>query len=356
LDNIREQPLFICGHPKAGTSLVRAVFDSHPQLIVYPEETVFFRRYLPQAAGLDLQGQLALAERTLIHIFRWNRLKPAPDQDGFPDRDYSAISYEAVRQSLLELATQQHRHPGDMLSAAVLAFGQVSGQLGTQTRHWVEKSPYNEYYTDQIFEWWPAARCIHILRDPRDNYVSYRRKHPEWSAEFFAANWKRSTLAGMQNRERFGPERYYILRYEDLTHSPEEQLQKLKDFLQIEWNASLAAPTRAGEQWSGNSMFGGVANEFNSISAAPVGRWKEKLSFGEALVIELRLGELLETCGYQPSALSEASATQRLSANWRLATWPLRHRLSGWAKKLDRHQALPDAAHSDAEQAEKEIS
>jgi len=54
-----------------------AVFDSHPQLIVYPEETIFFRRYLPQADGLDLQGQLALAERTLIHIFRWNRLKPA---------------------------------------------------------------------------------------------------------------------------------------------------------------------------------------------------------------------------------------------------------------------------------------
>ena len=32
----------------------------------------------------------------------------------------------------------------------------------------------------------------------------------------------------MQNRDRFGPERYYILRYEDLTRSPEEHLQKLK--------------------------------------------------------------------------------------------------------------------------------
>ncbi len=346
MNEIREQPLFICGHPKAGTSLVRAVFDSHPQLIVYPEETIFFRRFLPQAAGLDLQGQLELAERTLIHIFRWNSAEPAPDQEGFPDRDYSAISYEAVRQNMVELATRQHRHPGDMLSAAVLAFGQVSGQLGSQTRHWVEKSPYNEYYTSQIFEWWPAARCIHILRDPRDNYVSYRRKHPGWSAEFFAANWKRSTQAGIENRARFGAERYYILRYEDLTRSPEEQLQKLKDFLQIEWDVSLIAPTRAGEQWSGNSMFGGAANEFKSISAAPVGRWKEKLSTSEALVIEMKMGELLETSGYDPSALSEANAAQKLSANWRLVTWPIRRRLLSLATTLNRQKAQAEKENS----------
>jgi hypothetical protein len=349
LNEIREHPLFICGHPKAGTSLVRALFDSHPQLIVYPEETIFFRRFLPQAAGLDLQGQLELAERTLIHIFRWNRLKPAPDQEGFPDRDYSAISYAAIRQSLAELANQQHRHAGDMLSAAVLAFGQVSGQLGAQTRYWVEKSPYNEYYTRQIFAWWPEARCIHILRDPRDNYVSYRRKHLDWSAEFFAANWKRSTQAGIENRQRFGPQRYYILRYEDLTRSPEEQLQKLQDFLQIEWDASLVAPTRAGEQWSGNSMFGGAANEFQGISPAPVGRWKGKLSISQAVVIEMRLGKLLEACGYSPEALSEASALQKLSASWRLVTWPIRRRLLNLATKLSPPMAPPAADQPDKE-------
>jgi protein-tyrosine sulfotransferase len=334
LNEIREQPLFICGHPKAGTSLLRAVFDSHPQLIVYPEETIFFRRYLPQAIGLDLEGQIALAERTLIHIFRWNSASPAPDQEGFPDRDYSTISYEAVRQRMVELVTEQHRQPGDMLSAAVLAFGQVNGQLGDQTRRWVEKSPYNEYYTDRIFEWWPVARCIHILRDPRDNYVSYRRKHPDWSAEFFAANWKHSTQTGIENRRRYGAGRYYILRYEDLTQAPEEHLQKLADFLQIEWDASLAAPTRAGEQWSGNSMFSGAANEFKNISAAPVGRWKEKLSLSEALVIEMKIGKLFESCGYQASALQDANAMQRLAANWRLASWPIRRRLGNLGTKL----------------------
>jgi len=318
--HLRDHPVFICGHPKSGTSLVRAVFDSHPQLIVYPEETVFFRRYLPQAAGLDLEAQLALAERLLIHIFRWNSANPAPDQEGYPDRDYSTIPFEEVRQRMRKIAAQTYRHPGDILSAAVLAFGQPTADQ--DVRWWVEKSPYNEYYAEQIFDWWPQARCIHILRDPRDNFASYSRKHSDWSAEFFAANWNRSTQAGVDNLARYGEQRYRLLRYEDLVSDPENHLRTLAQFLDIDWDASLTAPTRAGEQWSGNSMF---ANQFEQISAAPIDRWKEKLSPTDAVVIELMTRPLLLAYGYPPTAPGNAPYG-RIAARLRAFTWPIRRR------------------------------
>ena len=178
-DQLRDHPVFICGHPKAGTSLLRAVLDSHPQLIVYPEETMFFRRSLPKMNGLSVEDQLKLAESTLIHIFKWNISQSEPSQAGFPDRDYSSMSFADVRDVMAELLRSRHAHPGDLLSAAVLAFGLVSGVLIREPCYWVEKSPYNEYFANYIFSWWPEARCIHILRDPRDNFASYRRKHPD---------------------------------------------------------------------------------------------------------------------------------------------------------------------------------
>jgi hypothetical protein len=319
-DDLRDRPVFICGHPKAGTSLLRAVFDSHPQLIVYPEETVFFRRFLPRAAGLDLEGQLALADETLIHIFQWRRAQPAPSQAGFLDRDYSDIPYEQVWQVMRRLAYQRCLHPGDVLSAAVLAYGQVSGLVTPATRLWVEKSPYNEYYAAQIFAWWPEARCIHILRDPRDNYVSYRRKHPDWQPEFFALNWRRSTLAGMENLQRYGGRRYLIVRYEDLVQSPEATQRRLTDFLCIDWDPSLAAPTRAGAQWAGNSMF---SEQFQGISAAPVARWRGELSSQDAAVIEHMAGTPMEQFQYT----REVSGPVALFAQVRALLWPLRRRL-----------------------------
>lgn len=326
-DDLRDRPIFICGHPKAGTSLLRAVFDSHPQLIVYPEETAFFRRFLPRATGLDLEGLLALADETLIHIFEWNRESPTASQAGFPDRDYSAISFERVRQTMRQLAGQRCLHPGDVLSAAVLAYGQVSKAATPATRAWVEKSPYNEYYAEQIFAWWPEARCVHILRDPRDNYVSYRRKHPDWQPEFFAANWRRSTHAGLENRRHFGSLRYHILRYEDLTQSPEATLRQLAGFLHIDWDPSLAAPTRAGAQWAGNSMF---SDQFQGISATPVARWRDQLPLQDAAVIEQMAGSQMKEFLYPKTT----TGTYTIAARGRVFVWPLRRRFSRLAHSV----------------------
>ncbi|MDH5506293.1 MAG: sulfotransferase [Anaerolineae bacterium] len=320
LAELRDRPVFICGHPKAGTSLLRALLDAHPQVVVYPEESVFFRRYLPKADGLALQDQQKLAVEELTHIFTWNQEDPPPSQDGFPDRDYSAIAHQHVQQAMAQLlASLPPRHTGDMLSAAVLAYGQVTGQLSANTHAWVEKSPYNEKYAGQIFTWWPQARCIHMVRDPRDNFVSYRRKHPDWSAEFFARNWRSSLLAGFANQVKYGASQYLLLRYEDLVQSPEPTLQQIIKFLGIKFDKILKTPTRAGIPWQGNSMF---AQEFEVISAAPVGRWKSTLTSQEAAVIEWIARQAMVELQY------EHSLNSSLYTRVNVALWPLRRRVA----------------------------
>ena len=323
LEFLRDHPVFICGHPKAGTSLVRSILDSHPQLIVYPEETVFFRRYLPGIEGLSCQEQLTLADQMLIHIFTWNKTNPPLSQEGYPDRDFSEISYEAVRHELHSFVEQTCRNPGDILSAAILAFGSASGQITDQSRWWVEKSPYNEYYAEQIFDWWPHARCIHVIRDPRDNYVSYRRKHPDWRPEFFAANWKQSTQTGTDNQKRYGVDQYMILRYEDLVQYPENILKSIAEFLSIKWDKSLETPTRAGKQWVGNSMF---AIEFSGISSAPTHRWKDTLAPKEAYVIEIMTEAYLKQWRYEIGA-TDRKLIDSSTALLRVLTWPIRRRV-----------------------------
>ena len=215
---LRDRPVFICGHPKSGTSLLRSLLDSHPALVVYPEETLFFRRYMKKAAGQPLRRQLELAGECLLHIFTWNTNDPPVSQAGYPDRDYSQFSFDMVRDQMEALLTESPpRHDGDILAAVVLAFGLAAGCNIESTGRWVEKSPYNEFYARQIFSNWPEAKCIHIIRDPRDNYVSYKRKQKDWTAEFFAANWVRSTKAGYKHSKEFGPDRYWAIRFEDLT-------------------------------------------------------------------------------------------------------------------------------------------
>jgi len=315
---LRDHPVFLGGHPKSGTSLLRALLDSHPQLVVYPEESGFFRRFLPRSSGLGLAAKIELTEKYLIHIFTWQKENQPESQAGFPDRDYSTISFADIARIMAEIIDKAgYRHDGDILSAAVLAYGKVSGLWQDGASYWVEKSPYNEYYADLIFRWWQEARCIYIVRDPRDNHASYRRKHPDWSAEFFAANWKRSVVACQQNVIRYGKDHCRLIRYEDLVRKPQETLEQITTFLGIDANPILAQPTRAGVTWKGNSMF---ADQFSAISTTPLGRWKETLEPSEAAVIELMTAEQMQALNYEPQS------GYNLSSRWRAATWTMRRK------------------------------
>jgi len=288
-------PVFICGHPKSGTSLITALFDGHPEILSYPEETMFFRRFLPAIEGKTFEEQLVLAETLLIHIFEWNSENPPAHQRDYPDRDYSEISFEAVREEMRRQIPHEPESPCEFLNTAVTSFGKVSGFLSAETRHWIEKTPYNEYYADQIFNWWTGAQCIHIVRDPRDNFISYQKKHKNWSATMFGKNWVKSIRAGLENRKKFGDSRYFILRFEDLLTNPEETMQTLTDFIGIEWHESLLLPTRTGDVWRGNSMFAG---EFQGISQKPLFRWKSELGQFDHAILQTVCGREMANLGY----------------------------------------------------------
>ena len=299
---IYDRPVFICGHPTSGTSLLRGILDAHPQLVTYPEETGFFRRYLPKSQGRPLEEKLDLSDQYLTHIFEWNTSSPPPHQAGFPDRDYSHLSAESIRGVQRRMLEEGCRQDGDVLSAAVLAYGEVSGRLSEGSRRWVEKTPYNENFAGQIFAWWPEALCLHMVRDPRDNYVSYRRKHPDWSPETFARSWRRSTRAGIENQAKYGEKRYLIIRYEDFTSDPEGTISQVCSFLGIDDDPSLRNPTRGGQPWQGNSMFG---DRFRGIGHSGVGRWHVSLPVRDCFVIETLASPAMRDMHYERTTTSK---------------------------------------------------
>lgn len=311
---------FICGHPKSGTSLIRALLDSHPELIVYPEETQFFRRVLPQISKLNYKAAAGEAEELLLHIFRWEVKNPDAMQVGYGDRDYSEFSFAKIRQEFRRVASILPQEHASLLAAAMLAFGAESGQLTANSKRWVEKTPYNETFAEEIFSRWPDARCIHLTRDPRDNYASYRRKHPDWSPPVFAYSWRKSARISRSNEKRFGQHQYLVLRYEDLVHELEGTLETLRGFLQIEDHSTLRIPSRAGRAWEGNSMFG---DSFQGVSQKPVGRWKDELDPAVVNKLEVLLHSEMKNENY---VISEVLALKdRL--------WRARFRFTWWAKE-----------------------
>jgi hypothetical protein len=313
---LREQPIFICGHPKSGTTLLVSLFDSHPQILVYPNETFFFRGFIPEISNRDLEEKVTLAQRYLLHFFDRNMSSSFGQKPLGSTQDQRYVDYARTCEFMLEdVEANGIRHDGDLLGSAIIGFGRAHGKVSPSTIYWIEKTPYNEHFADSIFSWWPDAHCIHIVRDPRDNYGTYQRKHQGLSAEDFALGWNSSIKAGLDNQERFGIQRYTILRYEDLTTDPEKSLFELINFLDISDDEILRIPTSDGIPWEGNSLYG---DKFHGISAKPVGRWKRELSTRKVEIIETICAELMENQGY------ELEHRSRLKSYFYILNWAVK--------------------------------
>jgi len=313
IEELREHPIFLCGNPRSGTSLVRALFDGHPQVIAYPYESFFFRGFLPQAAKRDIDGKVDLASRYLLQ-FMGLRREMDEDYENFHPNEDTVHDFANMCLSIQrQIASHGLRHDGDLLSAAILAFGEVYGFLNENSRYWLEKSIYNEFFAKQIFTWWPKARCIHLVRDPRDVYASYQPRRQKVLPRKFALRWGKSVLQGINNQHAYGEDRYLIFKFEHLVQEPESAIQLLIEFLDIRNDDILRNPSYMGIPWDGNSTF---SENFSGISAKPAGRWRQELAPRDVQIIEQIAGEEMASLGYKAEKKRSILTSLHILRGW----------------------------------------
>jgi hypothetical protein len=268
-------PVFLCGFPRSGTTLLLALLDRHPELLVFPEETTF----LALMGQLEYQTLDYYLTHTGASAFQYGEVT-------FPSgyRDYSDIDFAVYRQTVEKYWKASDKSEQALMESLIFAYGRVTGQLNKG--YWVEKTPSNEDYLKQAQALWPRLRAIYVIRDPRDNYSSYRNKRAKDSLELpvltFVTRWYRSLLA-WRRFARQNPENSLLLIYRDLVQNPEAEMRRICDFLQIDWHENLLEPTRNGVFWSGNSTHG-VVHE--GISTSSIGKFRDHLTPDEITFIE----------------------------------------------------------------------
>jgi len=323
-------PLFICGYQKSGTSLAAALLDGHPQLCVFPEETSILRWMAGRAFPSRQDALRFLLERT--HVERLGHLVDEGGPEG--DRDFRDFDHSRFQHDLEERFLAGGGSVRSLLDAVMAAFAGASGQAGR--RYWVEKTPRNEYHLDTIDAWYPDARAVYMIRDPRDVYVSYSRNREQGGAALTLGNFVATWGLSVWNWKRRPPgDRRLLLRYEDLLRDPHTELRLIATWLGIEFSEDLIRPTKLGKPWHGNSMFG---HRFEDVSTRPIGRWRENLGRQDLEVIEALLGREMEDFGYELSGRRPSAA--RKVRSW-LRCAPQRRPVADVLRKLSR---LPSPA------------
>jgi hypothetical protein len=274
----------VVGVPRSGTTLLRLMLDSHPQLSI-PPETWFLGR-LEQLNGQTDAGVDVLIE-TITGCDTW------------PDFGLSA---EALRAAL---------SPGDPTGAA-RAFYRLYAERHGKPR-WGDKTPTHEI---DVFErLLPEARFVHLIRDGRDVVASLRHMWfaPSRDIGVLAAFWRDGVVRTRVAASKV--ERYVELRYEHLVADPEPHLRQVCAFVDLPFDVSMLAHHRGAAQrlaeHQGRVDATGrvlltreqrLQQQRNSVrppDPSLIGRWRTLLTRDELRHFEEEAGELLDELGYR---------------------------------------------------------
>ncbi|MGD1948602.1 MAG: sulfotransferase [Leptolyngbyaceae cyanobacterium] len=181
-----------------------------------------------------------------------------------------------------------------------------------------EKTPRNCFLIDFLYQAFPDAQFIHIIRDGRDAALSHSKKpwlqaaaaqsdkressgyrHGPYARfwvetdrvqEFEATSdihrciwaWRRHVSTILDQTQALPKDQYYELRYENLVAQPHQEAQKLLANLEIQNTVSSQKLCQA----------------FAQAKTTSVGGWQRELSAEQLQQVNQEAGTLLEQLGY----------------------------------------------------------
>ena len=290
-----QRACFIAGQAKSGTTLLVALLDSHPELLVLPEETAYFPTVLTKYAPRGRRAQFDyLTKQSLSNVLFGGPCK-------WGKRSYATFPREQFLQTFERAAFDSANAQEDLLVLMVKAYAATLERSLDTVARWVEKTPANRNHVSAILSRFPHAKILITLRDPRAILAAQialekTRQTGRFSTYYVIAHWR--VAAKLARRVRDGEVPGLVVQYEQLVREPASTMKEVCGYLEIDFDPNtVLTPTKVGRFWSGNSA---ARINFSQISTEPVTRWERELSEDEIGWVEWHCRDLMPEFGYEP--------------------------------------------------------
>lgn len=153
---------------------------------------------------------------------------------------------------------------------------------------------------DMAHDWFPEARFIHIVRDGRDVALSHMTiPYGASNIAECAQNWVARLHTNLKMGAILGPQRYKVVRYEDLVTRSEATLEELCAFVGLSYSPEMLRYTDmvtekipVGRRWLWPALD-------RPPDASRIGGWRTRMSSSQRIVFEWKANALLRQLGYE---------------------------------------------------------
>jgi hypothetical protein len=259
------RPIFVVGMQRSGTTLMRSLLCSHSNIAIVPGESQYLVR-----EGREPESRLrddfdAFFDQYAGSAF-FQRLGIDADETRALIKTVDPITHAVVFGTVIE---QYARHVGKARAG--------------------DKSPMHEAYVDTLLSWFPDARIVYMIRDPRSVIASLRnvrwQKRLRSNVDGFAERWRLSATRAMKAAS---DDRRCVVRYESLVATPKPEVRRICKFLDEPYEPEIIRARGASK--------GGERR----VTAKSLDKWRDALSRGQIATIEHMTRREMVHFGYEP--------------------------------------------------------
>lgn len=283
---LKDIPIFfIVGRPRSGTTLLRTLFDAHPNVIV-PAECQLIINLYPK------YGKVQNWTSEILHEFyhdlykQW-RFDVWPIDKVSLYNSLMACEGENAYSTIVKVVYYEyHSIFGHNL---LLAFG--------------DKNPGYTIYTRKLIKIFPEAKFIHIIRDYRDNFVSIR--NVDFELPFISltvSKWKHFVRTFRKTGEKH-PGTHLDIRYEDLVSKPKKAFRNLCEFVGLPYSSiPFEFYKKSGEVLKAFPK--SLVKKYHSslmkkINTSRIDLWKNELTESEIRMADACAGKYAAITGHE---------------------------------------------------------
>jgi hypothetical protein len=186
VDRLVEKPAFVLSCVRSGSTLLRLMLDSHPQICA-PHE-MHLRRFTVDVSGTGRESmkEMGIDEHEVRNLL-WDRL----------------LHHELTR----------------------------SGKP-----IFVNKTPNDALIWADILACWPKARFVYLRRHPGAIVESWAKRRKRFTHDQVVSDVLAYATGMNQAEAAVGG---LVVRYEDLTREPERETRRLAEFLGVDWDPAM---------------------------------------------------------------------------------------------------------------------
>jgi hypothetical protein len=283
---------FLVGCDRSGTTLLKEMLNSHPDLAV-PPESEFVPVLTRNRARYETEGGFN------VRLF-------VEDLDRYGKFERWPLTRDEVEQALIQAG------PMSTPEAMRSLYSYFASRVNKP--RYGDKTPYYVCSIPQIAAAYPESRFVHIVRDGRNVALSLIEMPWAPSTVMKSAIWWRHRVrTGRRDGSALGWDRYMEVLYEELVAHPEQTLRSVCDFLDLEYSTQMLRYTE-------NAAVRGRPHQTNVHKPPTAGLrdWRTQMRPKDVAIFELYAGDALRTFGYETGA--RATIPMRAKAKVRHTT------------------------------------